>query len=372
MNILICSDSFKGSLSSREVSSIISHIFAKKFPNAEINSVEIADGGEGSLDSLKALNRFKVIAHESMDSLLRPVEAEFLFCPNSKKIIIELAQTCGLSILQHSDRNCFNTTTYGVGLQILKAMEYKPSSIDLLIGGSATNDLGLGMVAAVSNRFFNSHTELNYPRGRDMISMTRIGSPYRYLDDIEFNVVTDVNNKLVGPHGATYTYGKQKGASKDELDQLEAGAKNIVDLVKQFDSNDHHLREGAGAAGGVGYGAMVFFGANKILGIDYMMELLDMRKKILEADIIITGEGRIDHQTKNGKLISGISKMAHAEGKKVLAVCALNELDENEIMQLKLDAIYPLYEKAPDQISKTESERRLQNISHQIIIDHLS
>lgn len=372
MNILICSDSFKGSLSSREVSSIISHIFTKKFPNAVINCVEIADGGEGSLNGLMTLNRFKVITHKAMDSLLRPIKAQFLFCPDSQKIIIELAQTCGLSILDRSDRNCLNTTTYGVGLQILKALEYKPLSIDLLIGGSATNDLGLGMVAAVANSFFNDDVKLNYPRGRDMLSITRIGSSSRDLSKIDFNVVTDVNNKLLGPQGATYTYGKQKGASVNELDRLEEGAQNIVNLVQQLGSSDHHLREGAGAAGGVGYGAMVFFGASKILGIDYMIEMLDLRKKMQKANIIITGEGKIDHQTKNGKLINGISVIAQAKGKKVVAVCALNELDENEILQLKLDGVYPLYEKAPDQISKSESEKRLQKISHQIIIDHLS
>lgn len=371
MNILICIDSFKGSLSSREVSSILSHIFTKKFQNAEIICVEIADGGEGSLSALISLDRFEVITHNSINSNLSPLEAQFLFCPDSKKIIIELAQTCGLAMLQDSDRNCFNTSSYGVGLQIIEALKYKPSSIDLLIGGSATNDLGLGMAAAVSHRFYINDAVVNYPKGRDMLLITRIDK-HRDLMDTEFNVVTDVNNKLLGPQGATYTYGKQKGASKDELDQLESGAQNIVNLVKQLDSNDLHLSEGAGAAGGVGYGAMVFFGANKISGIDYMMEKMGLRNKMKDADIIITGEGKIDDQTINGKLISGICRIANSEGKKVVAVCALNELDEEKISELELDSVYPLFEAIPDQISISETKSRLQKVSHQIIIDHLS
>ena len=371
MNIVICSDSFKDSLSSDELSYIISQIISKKFPKAKITCIELADGGEGSLNALETGLNADIISHCSLDSLLRPIEADFLHFPSSNHIVIELAQTCGLGLLNSSERNCFYTSTYGFGLQILKALEFKPDSIDLLIGGSATNDLGVGMAAALSCKFYNQEQQLVQPVGKDLNSVSRFEPNYNLFENIKFKVVTDVDNILLGDGGATYTYGKQKGASAKELDLLEAGAKNIVKLVSAKTKSEYHLHPGAGAAGGVGYGAMVFLGANKQSGIEYMIDKLQIRKSISEADLVVTGEGKLDNQTLNGKLISGVCKLASEENKKVVAICALNELRKTEISKLGLSKVYPLYLSAPDFISKENTEIRLEKITQEIINDNL-
>lgn len=371
MNILICSDSFKDSLTSSEVSFIISQYLLKKFPNAEIKCVELADGGEGSLNALKQVENGEVITHPAVDSLLRPIKSNFLLNSKSKHAIIELAQTCGITLLAKSERNCFNTSTYGVGLQIQKALEYGVHSIDLLVGGSATNDLGIGMASVISYDFYKHKNLIPNPRGRDMLYITNIEPSSTWNNRIKFRVVTDVDNILLGPNGATSIYGSQKGANKSELDELENGAKNIVQILKSKDETNHHLKNGAGAAGGAGYGAMAFFGATKLSGIDYMIETLGLVQKVKKADLVITGEGKIDGQTINGKLVSGVCKLARSVNKTIVGVCAINELTESESQKLGLSAVYSMYDKPPQEILKSDSEKQLINITKQIINAHL-
>lgn len=371
MHILICSDSFKDSLTSSEVSLIISQYLIKKFPNAEIKCIELADGGEGSLNALKQAENGEIITHSAVDSLLRPIKSSFLLDSQSKHAIIELAQTCGIILLAKSERNCFNTSSYGVGLQIQKAMEYGVNSLDLLVGGSATNDLGIGMASAVSFAFYKHKNLIPNPRGRDMLYITNIEPSPTWNNRIKFRVVTDVDNILLGPKGATAIYGTQKGANKSELDELEKGAKNIVQIFKSKDEADHHLKDGAGAAGGVGYGAMAFLGATKLSGIDYMIETLGLVQKIKKADLVITGEGKIDDQTINGKLVNGISKLAQSLNKTTIGVCAINELNESESQKLGLSAVYSMYDRPPQKISKRDSEKLLINITKQILNAHL-
>jgi len=371
MHILICSDSFKGSLTSREVSYIIRDILIKKFPKAKVYAIPLADGGEGSINALKSDKGSKIIRHLATDALMQRLQAAFLLFPESKHAVIELAQTCGLSILNIEDRNCFNTSTYGLGLQILEAMKYDVKSIDLLVGGSATNDLGIGMAAALGYKFFDGATLIDRPCGKDMLSVTRIDKSDYVAVDIAFRVVTDVDNTLLGHNGAAATYGKQKGANEEQLTQLEAGAENIVKLIQENHDVDYQRHEGAGAAGGVGYGAMAFLGASKESGIDYIMDKLGILENIKLADLIITGEGKLDKQTLNGKLISGICKLAKTQGKRVVAVCALSELVDKESQALGLNKVYPLYMTLPEKISRKDTEMRLQKITAQLIIDHL-
>ena len=203
MNILICSDSFKDSLASIEVSSIISDILLRKFPKAKICAESMADGGEGTLDALQCGTRGKLVNHFAVDSLLRKTKADLIYYQNEKHAVIELAQTCGLSMLKSSERNCSSTSTYGVGLQILEAMRYNVNSIDLMIGGSATNDLGIGMAAALSYKFYMGSKLVEYPTGKDMEIITKIDFSSALTNDIKFKVVTDVNNTLLGSAGAT-------------------------------------------------------------------------------------------------------------------------------------------------------------------------
>lgn len=371
MKILVCCDSFKGSLSSGEISYIIRQNIIQKFPKTEIKCVEISDGGEGSLNAIKSSAVYENKTHEAVDPLMRKVDSYFLINSKTRNAIIEMALTGGLGLLDISEQNCTKTTTYGLGLQIREAMKYKVKTCDIMIGGSSTNDLGLGMAAALGYQFYAGGDIIKYPTGYDMKFITKIVPPIEKDTETKFNVICDVKNTLLGPTGAAFTYGKQKGANKKEQVILEEGAKNIVSLVDPEQKLNLELKQGAGAAGGVGYGAMVFLGAEIRSGIDYMMTVLKLEEKIIDADLVITGEGKIDQQTLYGKLVYGISQLAKKNKTKIIAVCALNELTNDQMAQVSIDNIYPLYHSAPESISISDSETRLALICQDIIHDYL-
>lgn len=370
MNILICCDSFKDSLSSGEISTVLRQNLLKKFPKAQINTIYAADGGEGSLESLK--KGMQVNTHKGLDARFHPISTEYLISQDGQQAIIELAQTCGLTLLAPDKRNCFHTSTYGLGLQIKEAIKMGVKAIDLLIGGSATNDLGIGMAAALSHRMYKKNSIVENPIGKDMPEVTRIELDQSLTENIDFKVVCDVKNPLLGQAGATNTYGPQKGANKVELSILEKGAENIVRLSQEVKSNNYHLQDGAGAAGGVGWGAMFFLGAEFISGMEYMNERLGIAEAIRSSDLVITGEGKLDKQTTQGKLVSGIASIAEKENKSAIAICAINELSNHEVSAMGLHKVYSLYERAPSTISREDTLNRFQKVSELIAQDQIA
>ena len=371
MKILVCSDSFKGSLSSGEISYIIKQNILLKFPKTEIKCVDIADGGEGSLNAIRSSAFYDTKTHQAVDPLMRKLDSFFLLNRRDGNAIIELAITGGLGLLEVHEQNCSKTTTYGLGLQILEVLKYEPNTCDVMIGGSSTNDLGIGMAAALGYQFFDGSQRINFPTGYDMKSITKIVPPSERNIQTKFNVICDVKNTLLGPSGAAFTYGKQKGAKENELIELEEGAKNIVRLIDPDHKLNYELKPGAGAAGGVGYGAIAFLGAEVKSGVDYMMSVLKMEDQMMEVDLVITGEGKIDKQTLYGKLVYGISMLAKKTNTKVVAVCALNELNKEQLNQISIDNTYSLYQSAPKTISKSDSKNRLALICQDIIRDYL-
>lgn len=370
MHIFICCDTFKSSLSSGEISSIISHNIQRKFPKAKIYKISMADGGEGSLDALLSTKTYREIRHDGLDALLKPIQSKYLISHNGKQAVLELAQTCGLAQIKPCERDCLQTTTYGLGLQIKEALANGVQSIDLLIGGSATNDLGIGMAAALGYKFYNQGKRIQNPKGKDMVSVSKIDKVDSIVIDIKFRVICDVKNVLLGEQGAAYMYGKQKGASEEGLKILEAGAENIIKLANS--NKEYHLKEGSGAAGGVGWGAMNFLNAQFYSGVDYLIDKLEIDNAIKDADLIITGEGRIDKQTLHGKLVEGLSRRALRNKKKVIAICALNELNEDESKSIGLSKVYSMYNTPPDVISKDDTITRLKNICDSIVSEYLA
>lgn len=373
MKILICCDSFKDSVSSEEISYHLTNILINKFPELAISSIIIADGGEGSLSALSnSTEMFRYQKCETLDALLRPISAAYLVDEMNNRAVIEMAQSCGLQLLTKEERNCMYTSSYGVGLQIKDALNQGLKNIELFIGGSATNDLGLGMLSALGGRVNNRTGNIKCPVGKNMNEITSIDlQNLKQYEDCTFNIVCDVENKLLGPKGAAHTYAMQKGANESDIEELEEGAKNICRIVSEKYNNSFENQTGAGAAGGMGFGAMAFLNAKYFSGVNYLLDLMEVEKKIAEADLIITGEGKIDQQTLNGKLVKGVADRAQLYGRKTIALSAINSLGIEAKKKLSIDNYYTLYSSEPKEISKKDTLDKLENAIHKISQDYI-
>jgi len=343
-HITIATDKFKGGLSSLEAAEIIKKGIQSAFlwqglpsyiQDSNYKIVAIADGGDGSAEIFKGATDAEEIFCRTIGPLGRRVKSSFMFCRSKKIAFIEMAQVSGLAMIPVADRNPIHTTTYGLGELILKAALAGAKKVIIGIGGSATNDCGTGMLQALGYKFFNSAgknildkrvgTEA-FIKGDDLSRIKKIIFPTgnsdkaKMLKDVEFTVVCDVKNPLIGSKGATYAYGPQKGASKEELAILEGGVKNFLEAIEKSDDNfDKKNRpaktlfvnkmskaEGAGAAGGVGFALMYFLKSKKMSGFDYFAKLQKLKAKIKWADIVVSGEGMIDVQSFKGKVVGGV------------------------------------------------------------------
>jgi glycerate 2-kinase len=314
MRILIAPDSFKDSLPAHKVASSLARGIATVLPKAIIEALPLADGGEGTLEALAAgLQKVQCKAQNAMGQIM---DSFYLWEATTQTAFIEMAQTAGLEKLPIHQRNPLHTTTFGVGEQIAHALKKGAKHIVLFVGGSATNDAGLGMVEALGFSFFDENQSRLQGVGKSLGSL----HSYEAIDlpqNVAFTVATDVTNPLYGPNGAAYVYAAQKGASQKEIEELDLGLQNFNDLIlKKLGLNLQDF-PGAGAAGGLAAGARAFLNAQIVSAADYIFEKCRIYEKIKNADVIISGEGRIDHQTWNGKLIAKLLEAA-AEKKVVL------------------------------------------------------
>lgn len=344
MKIIIAPDSFKGSLASHQVCAAIEKGIKKADPSIDIISIPMADGGEGTVDALMdSLGGYKVVV-EVKDPLFRKIKAQYGLTDEGKTAVIEMASASGLALLSNSERNPMKTTTYGTGELIRDALERGCRSFIIGIGGSATNDGGVGMAAALGARF--------YDRDGNAIELT--GGGLLKLDSIDlsemdprvgesrFRVFCDVDNPLYGPQGAAYVYGKQKGADAAMTEKLDMGLRRLSEIIQRdLNKNVAHI-PGAGAAGGLGAGLMAFLDAKLEKGIDLLMETIGFEERIKGADLIITGEGRMDHQTKYGKTISGIIKAAQKQGIPVVGICGSIGEGVEELYSEGLNSVFSI------------------------------
>lgn len=339
MKFVIAPDKFKGSLSAIKFCKAVEGALKKVLPNPEISVIPLADGGDGTVDILECHLSGERVNLEVNDPLFRPIEASYLFIESKKTAFIEMASACGITLLKPEEQNCFNTTSLGTGELIKHAIEKGAKTIILGIGGSATNDCGIGMATALGYVFEDENGNTLSPIGKNLARIYHINTKHilKDLDKIVFKVACDVSNPLFGKDGAAYVYGLQKGASKDEIVKLDEGLKNMALLFKNQFNKDVQNIKGAGAAGGMGAGASVFLNAELKSGIDLIKDLLDFDTKIKDADWIITGEGTLDNQTFSGKTIHGVIASAEAKNIKVAAFCGALDLVENDIKNLGID-----------------------------------
>ncbi|MCM8784744.1 MAG: glycerate kinase [Candidatus Omnitrophica bacterium] len=328
MKIVICPNSFKGCLSSVKVAKIIQSEIKKLIPWAELINFPIADGGDGTLDVLKNIIGGKFIEVKVSDPLFRKLNTRYI--KKQKDAYIEMAKVSGLALLKEKEKNPLKTTTYGLGQLILDAIERKCKKIYIGVGGSATNDGGIGALTCLGFKFIDKNQKIIFPgKGKDLLNIDRVEYPenYKNLKEIEFIILSDVKNPLYGKNGAAYVYGPQKGADGNIVKLLDDGLKNYARVIKKYTGLKVNQIKGSGAAGGVVAGFLSFLNVKVVSGIEEILKIGKFQEKIKNANLIITGEGKIDRQTFYGKGVGIILK--YSEKYKIPTIVLAGIVDED-------------------------------------------
>lgn len=338
MHILISPDKFKGSLTSNQVCAAIEAGVKKYDPEVTFTTQPLADGGEGTLDILKAVLGLERVTINVKNPLMRSIDTYYL--RNEKVAFIEMANASGLLLLRHEERNPLLTSTFGTGEMIAHALDNGVREVYLMIGGSATNDGGIGMAQALG---YNFGLGEHMPNGAALASVKAFDRSkiHPRIQEVKFTVLCDVQNPLIGADGAAAVYGPQKGASEAMVQQLDAGLQNLASII----GNGQENVPGAGAAGGLGYGAISFLNAELKSGIDTVMELTNFSQHLKKADLVITGEGQLDTQTLAGKVIAGVKQQADKLNKPVAVICGIAKGVGSD-NPLGLEHIYQVINKA--------------------------
>ena len=337
MKILIAPDSFKGTLTANEVCGIIGQAFADTIKTAEITKLPAADGGEGLCACLKEIIGGDTLKTEVCGVFGERMTAEYLML-NDKTAVIETASCAGLP-LAGDKKNPERATTYGVGELIIHAVNNGAEKILLGLGGSATNDCGFGMASVLGYVFADENCEEFIPTGETLHKVKHITKPENAIN-IPVTAACDVDNPLYGENGAAYVFAPQKGADAEMVKRLDNGLRHAADIISCCLNVSVSDMKGSGAAGGMGAGAVAFLGAELKKGIDILLDAADFDRKADNADLIITGEGRLDSQSVNGKVISGIAKRAAKHGKPVIAICGSRGEGAEKIMTLGVSELY--------------------------------
>ena len=323
MKILIAPDSFKETLTALEVAAFIQQGIGKAY---ETTTCALADGGEGTMHILTTLLGGEICETLTRDPLGKEIVGKYGFIPKTKTAIIELAEASGLQLVPKEKRNPLSTTTYGTGLLIKAAIEKGAEEIILTLGGSATNDAGTGLAAALGVQFLGEFEEPFIPTGETLQDVKKIDTRFSLLQEVTFKIATDVTNPILGKKGAAHVFAKQKGATTDQIDVLENQMAEFVDLLERKTNTKLKKTPGLGAAGGSGLLLHCFAETEICSGIELVANLVGLEEKIKAADVIITGEGKFDRQSKDGKVISYISKICTAHQKPLIVMCGSSEI----------------------------------------------
>lgn len=333
MNILIVPDSFKGSLTAKEAAKAISEGLMNVQDDLEIVQLPFSDGGEGAFDLLSSLELGNAVEVNCKDPIGRKLKAPYFLFSKEKTAWIELSQASGLTLLEENEQNPLNTSTFGTGLQLKDALNKGIRKIFLGIGGSATHDLALGIFVALGGKMLDKNGKELAPSGQALIECASINSENLHpaLKDTEIIVACDVRNPLLGEHGAAKTYAKQKGASSETIEKLEKATKRVAGLLeREFDRKIKNI-EGGGAAGGVSAGMKALANAGLKPGFEILSELANLEEKIKKADLIITGEGKTDAQSKHGKLPFKMADLAKKHQKPLWLLAGAITLGKKEL-----------------------------------------
>lgn len=370
MNIVIAPDSFKGSLTAREVCNYIENGIKKVITDVDIIKVPMADGGEGTVQSLVDATLGKIINKKVKGPLLNEVEAFYGILGDGKTAVIEMAAASGLTLIEKDERNPLKTTTYGTGELIKDAIDKGCSKIIIGIGGSATNDGGAGMAMALGAKFLDKKGNSIGLGGGELgnieeIDLTSFNS---ILKDVTIIAACDVDNPLCGENGASYVYGPQKGATKEMVEILDENLLHYGKLLELKFNKSIIDYPGAGAAGGLGAGLLVFLDAELKRGIDIVIEVTGLEEKVQEADLVITGEGQMDFQTSFGKTPYGVAQISKKYNKPVIAIAGGIGDGAEELYNKGIDSIFSIVDK-PLSLEEAikNSKELLENSAERII-----
>jgi len=347
MKIVIAIDSLKGSLSSYEAGQAIKEGILTVYREAAVQVVPLADGGEGTVDALtQGMGGTKETLWVT-GPINEKVEASYGILSESKTAIIEMAQASGLPLVPVALRNPLHTTTYGVGEIIKEAIQKGCRHFVVGIGGSATNDAGVGMLQALGFKFFDAKGEEVGTGGQVLNKIASIKTDQKLpeLEDCTFKIACDVHNPLYGLNGAAHIFGPQKGATSEIIEELDRGLRNFSEVVKRELNQDIALVEGVGAAGGLGYGFLGFLNAELESGVKIIMKETKLEEHLVNADFVITGEGRLDHQTAMGKAPIGVAKLAKKQRVKVIALAGSVTDDATTCNREGIDAYFSIQTK---------------------------
>ena len=344
MNVVVAIDSFKGSLTSIEAGSAVSSGIKRVYPDAEVFVRPIADGGEGTVEALVTgmggeLQRLSVCG-----PLGDKVECEYGIVSDENLAIIEMSAAAGITLVPDALRNPLNTTTFGVGEMIKDAISKGCRKFIIGIGGSATNDGGVGMLRALGFDVLDANGSPVSLGAKGLKDIAYVGDKNALpeLKDCEFNIACDVKNTLCGENGCSAVYGPQKGADADMIASMDAWLEHFADLAKQSFPKADKNAEGAGAAGGLGFAFLAFLGGKLTGGIELVLHETRLEQYVEKADIVVTGEGRLDSQTVMGKAPIGVANIAKKHGKKVIAFSGVVTKEATVCNDHGIDAFFPI------------------------------
>lgn len=350
MRILVAPDKFKGSLNAREVAENIASGLREVLPNAIIETLPVADGGEGTAAAICQACGGAEVKCAARDALGREIEASYVWLGDRAAAVMEMSAAAGMWRIDPKQRDLLRADTFGVGEMIRDAVRRGGQEILIGLGGSATNDGGFGMARALGFQFLANEHEIETPA--ELVNLARIKAPPS-LFPAAITAAVDVRNPLLGPRGATRTFGPQKGGTPEQLNELESGLTRLADIVARDLGCDYRDKPGAGAAGGLGFGLMSFCGATIKSGFDVVAEFVGLKNAIANADVVITGEGRLDEQSLEGKAPAGVARMAREAGKRVFAI--VGQASQERSVREIFDGILEL---AGSEMDHSESIRR--------------
>lgn len=371
MKIVLAPDSYKNSLTAKQVAQSMKKGFAKVYPDAEFVNVPMADGGEGTVQSLVDARNGQMVTETVVNPLGNKTQAQYGLIDDGQVAVIEMAQASGIQFINQFTKNPYVTTTFGTGELIKSAINKGAKTIIIGIGGSATNDGGAGMAQALGAKLLDDKGEELQYGGAMLKKLDHIDSSEMLpeLKDVKVIIASDVTNPLTGKNGASHVFGPQKGASPEMADFLDEALSHYADVLKRDLGKDLEQTPGAGAAGGLGAGLLAFTNSQMRSGVDIVVDYTGLKNIVQDADVVITGEGQIDFQTKFGKTPIGVAKATKAVNPNATVIAIAGSVGEkiSELYPLGIDAIFTCVPGVED-LSKAiaDTDKNLQQVSENI------
>ena len=344
MKVVLAIDSFKGSLSSLQAGNAVKDAVLRLNNSAEVIVKPLADGGEGTVDALSEGTNTEVVEITVKGPLLKPVTAKYCILKTTNTAVIEMAAASGITLVSDAEKNPLNTTTYGVGELIKDAVGRDCRKFIIGIGGSATNEGGVGMLTSLGYEFLDKNGNPIALGAKGLRDLHRIKTEkaLSVLKECSFNIACDVKNPLCGENGCSAVFGPQKGATPQMVRDMDLWLENYAKIAQSVSQSANKNFPGAGAAGGLGFAFLTFLNSTLKSGIDIVLEEIRLEEVIKSADLVVTGEGRLDSQTVMGKAPIGVAGLAKKYGKKVIAFSGCVTNDAEVCNDHGIDAFFPI------------------------------